>query len=205
LVGVRLIQAYSSFFGREYHALRTEVDNLGAQVDSAIGERVAAGIVQTVLQNNNTVEFWQQYCEITMVPLETDRATEIAGALRQSAQELLRLKAGTPLDAVAPDDNFTRGLANFERLRGALGTYNGAVAAANAVIAAKKRQTQTANPRDLEHALAKLKAQKARHTPAVRQLCESELRFQIEKTALELEKGRERERNMSTLLRHLEA
>jgi hypothetical protein len=39
-----------------------------------------------------------------------------------------------------------------------LGTYNAAVATANAVIAARKRQTQAANPRDVESALARLKA-----------------------------------------------
>lgn len=66
-------------------------------------------------------------------------------ALLQSAQSLLQVKAGTPLDAVAPDDGFTRALADFEALRTSLESYNEAVAAANAVITARKRQAQAAN------------------------------------------------------------
>lgn len=194
LAGVDLIQAYRSFFSREYHALRDEVTGLSGQVDAAIGDRVSAAIDQTVLQNNNSVEFWRDYCEITPpIPLEAGRAVEVITPLRQSAQTLLQVKAGTPLDAVAPDEGFTQTLAAFEGLRTALGTYNAAVAAANAVIAARKRQAQATNVRDVETALAKLKAQKARHTDEVRALCVSDTHLQGEKTVLEEDKGRARE------------
>jgi wobble nucleotide-excising tRNase len=114
-------------------------------------------------------------------------------ALRQSAESLLQTKAGTPLDAVAPDDDFTRALGAFEALRASLGTYNAAVATANAVITARKRQAQAANVRDVEDALARLKAQKARHTGAVQALCAAETRLQGEKTAVEGDKGNARE------------
>jgi wobble nucleotide-excising tRNase len=67
LTGIDLIQAYRSFFSREYHALRDEVTGLSGQVESAVGDRVVAAIDQTVLQNDNSLEFWRQYCEI--VPL----------------------------------------------------------------------------------------------------------------------------------------
>jgi len=60
LDAVRLIRDYRSFFSREYHALREEVAGLKRQVDAAIGERVAAGLEQTVLQNANAAESWQQ-------------------------------------------------------------------------------------------------------------------------------------------------
>jgi wobble nucleotide-excising tRNase len=113
--------------------------------------------------------------------------------LLESAKALLQVKAGTPLDAVAPDEVFTRALAAFEGLRSTLGTYNSAVAGANAVIAAKKRQAQTTSVRDAEAAVAKLKAQKARHTAQVQELCVAEVQFQTAKAALELEKGRVRE------------
>lgn len=64
LTGINLIQDYRSFFSREYHALRDEVTGLSGQVESAVGDRVAAAIDQTVSQNNNSLEFWRQYCEI---------------------------------------------------------------------------------------------------------------------------------------------
>jgi wobble nucleotide-excising tRNase len=194
LGGVDLIQAYSSFFSREYHALRDEVTGLIDQVEGAIGDRVSAAIDQTVLQNTNNLEFWQQYCEMApLVPPESGKAGEVTMALRQSAQSLLQVKAGTPLDAVAPDMGFTEALVDFEALRTSLATYNAGVAAANAVITARKQQAQVANVRDVESALARLRAQKARHTVEVRELCESDTRLQGEKTALEEEKGRARD------------
>jgi wobble nucleotide-excising tRNase len=146
LSGTHLIRAYRSFFSREYHALREEVTGLSGQVENAVGDRISAAIDQTVLQNNNSLEFWRQYCEIApLVPAEAGRRGEVMAALLQSAQSLLQVKAGTPLDAVAPDDGFTRALADFEALRTSLESYNEAVAAANAVITARKRQAQAAN------------------------------------------------------------
>jgi wobble nucleotide-excising tRNase len=108
-------------------------------------------------------------------------------------QSLLQVKSGTPLDAVAPDDGFTKALAAFEALRTSLESYNEAVAGANAVITARKRQAQAANVRDVEDALGRLKAQKARHTGEVREFYVSQRRLQSEKTALEEEKARARE------------
>jgi wobble nucleotide-excising tRNase len=159
VAAVELIAAYRSFFSQQYHALRDDVNAMNRPVDGAVGDRVSAAIEQVLLQNNGSVEFWQSYCDIAPPVLpEAGRVGELMAALRQSAQALLQTKAGTPLDAVAPDDAFTRALGAFETVRTSLGTYNAAVATANAVIAARKRQTQAANPRDVESALARLKA-----------------------------------------------
>jgi wobble nucleotide-excising tRNase len=194
LDAVGLIQDYQSFFSREYHALREEVTGLKRQVDAAIGERAAAALQQTVLQNGNAAESWQQYCELATPALpEAGRIGDIMGALRESAQALLDMKAGTPLDAVPPDDRFTQALGAFEALRTSFGTYNAAVATANAVITARKRQAQAANVRDVENALARLKAQKARHTPEVQALCDTDTRLQAEKSALEADKATARQ------------
>lgn len=194
LDAVGLIQDYRSFFSREYHALRDEVTALKRQVDTAIGERAAATIEQTLLQNGNAAESWQQYCEVTAPALaEAGRIGDSMGALRESAQALLDVKAGTPLDAVPPDERFTQALNAFEALRTSFGAYNAAVATANAVIAARKRQAQAANPRDVEAALARLKAQKARHTPEVQALCDTDARLHAEKGALEADKATARQ------------
>ena len=167
---------------------------LSGQLDEAIGERVAAGIEQTLLQNGGGVEFWQQYCPLAAPVLpEAGRTGKAITALRQAAQALLQIKGGAPLDVVAPDESFTQALAGFEMLRASLEAYNAAVAAANAVIEARQRETQAANARDVETALAKLRAQKVRHTDEVRELCAADERLQGEKIALENEKAQARE------------
>ena len=194
LDGVDLIQAYRDFFSREYHALRNEVESLIGEVDSAIGDRVAAGIQQTLLRNNGNVEFWQQYCTFTPPVLpEADRLGDLLGAFRQAAQTLLQTKRGTPLEAVAPDEGFTRALGAFEALRTSMANYNATVAAAMAVIEARKRETLMADARVVTNALAGLKAQKTRHTEEVRALCAAEERLQAEKGTLNREKAQARE------------
>lgn len=195
LAGVGIIAAYRGFFSREYHALRDEVTNLGRQVETAIGDARAAAVERTLLQNTNNIEFWQQYCNFAAPVLpEAARVGEIAGALRGAAQDLLETKAASPLDAVPPDDRFTQALEGFEQLRASMAGYNAGVAAANAVIDARKRETQAANVRDVENALADLRARKARHTPEVQALCATDVRLQNEKTNLETEKNQTRER-----------
>jgi wobble nucleotide-excising tRNase len=186
--GIELIEAYKSFFGREYHALRDEVNRLNSDVDRAIGERVSAAIDQTVLQNNNAVEFWRDYCEIEAPAMREGGGAAVMAALRQSAQGLLQIKASTPLEAVPPDQSFTQALNDFEVFRAELGTCNASVASANAVIAARKRQLQAANLRDLQNTLAQLNAQKVRHTDEICNQCAYEARLQAEKTTLEQEK-----------------
>jgi len=194
LGGIELIEAYKAFFSREYHALRQEATDLLAEVERTIGDRVAAGIEQVLLQNNGGVEFWQQYCTLAPpVLLETGRVGQSLTALREAAQSLLQIKSATPLEAVAPNNRFTEALRTFEALRASLAAYNASVAAANAAIDARKRETETANVRDAENSLARLQSQRARHTEEGRALCATDERLQGEKTALENEKTRARE------------
>jgi wobble nucleotide-excising tRNase len=194
VAGNELIQAYRSFFSREYHALRDEVTALDAEIDRALGERAAAAIAQTVLQNGSNAEFWRQYCDIAPPDPQAGRAGELMRALRQAAQALLQVKAGAPLEAVPPDAALTAALAAFEELRTALGTYNAAVAVANAAIAARKRQAQAANVRDVEADLARLTAQRARHTDEeARRRCTNDGVLEPQKTGLETEKAEVRE------------
>jgi len=194
LTGISLIQAYNDFFSREYHALSNEVTELGRQINAAIGERIAAAIQQTLLQNANSVEFWHPYC--TFVPpalLDADRVNDILSTLDRAAQTLLNTKAATPLAAVPPDDSFTRALQAFETLRTSIANYNAAVASANAIIDAKKRETGATSVRAVESLIITLKAQKSRHTDEVNDLCVVDARLQQEKNSLENDKIQARE------------
>ncbi|MBI4192256.1 MAG: AAA family ATPase [Betaproteobacteria bacterium] len=194
LDGVALIQAYRDFFSHEYLALRDEVTKHGEDIDDVFSERTAAMIEQTLLQNNNAVEFWQPYCQIAAPILpEAGRVADILAALRSAAQSLLQKKAAAPLEAVPPDDAYTQALTALDVLRASVAAYNAAAAAANSLITAKKQEARAADARAIERALATLKAQKARHTPEIRALCDADTASQREKTGLEQEKERVRE------------
>ncbi len=191
---VSLIQAYRSFFGREYRALRDEANQLKTQVDTAVSEQVASDLEQTLVKNTASAETWRQYCELNNPVLsEAGCVGGIIGALRDAALALLAVKASAPLDAVEPDIPFTRSVEAFETLTTSFMTYNEEVATANSIISQRKGQAQIANVRDLETALANLKAQKFRHTDEVRDLCTIDNRLQGEKADLEDAKATVRE------------
>jgi len=187
---IALIQDYRSFFSREYHALRDEVAALKQQVDAAIDERAAAAIEQAITRNRAAADSWGQYCEFEVPGLREDQSVQaVLRALRGAAQALLDTKAGTPLEAAPPDDLFTEALANFEILRTAIQAYNAAVAAANVTIAARKRQAQSANVRDVENELSRARATKARYTPEAVGLVATDARLGREKATLETHKA----------------
>ncbi len=194
ITNISLVQSYSSFFNREYRALRNEVNQFKTQVDTAVGERMAADLKQTLMQNAVSAESWQQYCEMNVPALpESELIGDIIGALRAAANSLLAIKAGIPLEPVAPDEVFTRSLEAFEALRTSLGVYNEMIVTANTTIAQRKGQARIANERELETALASLKAQKDRHTVEVREICTTAKRLQNEKATLESDKATVRE------------
>jgi wobble nucleotide-excising tRNase len=195
LGNVDLLQAYKDFFGAEYHGLKDEVTALNGEINNVLGEAVSSAIEHAIAQNESAVEFWRQYCTIESPSLpERGAVPELLAAIRNAAQGLLQLKSRAPLEAVAPGEDFTRALRDFEALSKSIAGYNAAVAAVNATIDATKRETQIANLRDVADLLAKLKAQKARHTDEVRQLCEANASLQAQKADLDAEKVATRER-----------
>ena len=175
-------------------ALRDQVAALGRQIESRISDRVSASLTQTLLQNVNNAEFWIQYCNCTAPALNgAEKAAEVMRTLREAAKSLLDMKEARPLLPVPPDERYTQALAGFEALRAAIGEYNSAVAAANAIIEARRHQAEAANLSEVENELARLKAFGARHTESVKELCATDTRLQNEKSALETEKTQARE------------
>jgi wobble nucleotide-excising tRNase len=167
---------------------------LKRQVDTAIGERAGGTLEQAAVQNVATVESWRQFCELETPALPLGTAIgDTLRALREAAQALLDVKAGTPIEAVPPGNRFTEALGGFETLRTSLEAYNAAVATANAIIEARKQQAHAANVRDVENDLARLKSIKVRHTDEGRALCDADTHLQAEKTAIERQKATARQ------------
>ncbi len=191
---LNLVRAYRNYFSRAYHQLRDDVRSVERRVEDALSERVAASIERLLVENAGSEEFWAQYCDLTpLEPPTSGSAATVLGALRGSARDLARRKAAAPLESLAPDAAFTDALTNFERLRTSLASYNAAVAAANAAIEARRRETGAANVREVETRLERLTSQKARHSHQVQAQCAAEACLQQEKRELESRKAEARE------------
>lgn len=194
LKDVTVVEAYRDFFGEAYRALKSEVTALSVQLGNSLGDGGAATIEHALAQNENGSEFWQQYCTLDPPTLpEVGKVQKVFAAIRRAALDLLQRKEAAPLESVAPGEEFTYALKALEELSRSIVAYNTKAAAANATIDATKRATQMANARDVEVALAKLKAQKVRHGVQVRELCELDARLQSEKNSLDAQKVSARE------------
>ena len=194
LAGVPLIDAYKAFFSDAYHALRDEIGALARDIEADFGDREIAAIERTADQNEAGGEFWQQYSTFDPPQLgEPGDVAESLAALRKAALALLERKAAAPLEPLQPDEAFREARAASEQARDTVSAYNAAVDTANAIVAAKKLETEAANVQAAEEALARLKAQNTRHTQAVREACETYQAHLTEKADFERQKTETRE------------
>ena len=182
-----LISAYRAFFSQGYSDLRVAIAAMRTSLDDTLGDRQIAAFEKTVEQNVGVVEFWSRFCEI-VVPASLAGAGDRLRALRNAAASLLIRKAAAPLEAVAFDDAFTDAADQFAMLTAAATTYNGAVTAANALIAARRAATGAADVRTIEATLAGLRLTKKRYEPEPRTACEAYQTAVTEKATIEEDK-----------------
>lgn len=183
------IAAYRNFFSQAYNALRSEISAMRREIDTAFGERAIANLQTRVLTNTASVEYWRRFSEIAGPTIEAERLGETLRALRQSATALLDRKAAAPLEIIFPDSPFTDVLARLADGQEAVNEYQRAVDAANAVIAAKKAATQTADVAKVEAELSDLRTTKRRYEPDAVRACADHAVALAEKKRIEERKA----------------
>ena len=184
-----LVGAYRAFFSQGYSDIRSAIAAMRTSLDDALGDRQIASFERTVDQNVAGAEFWSRFCDIVApVPLPLDGAGDRLRTLRNAIASVLNRKAAAPLEAVAPDDAFTDAAEQFAILTAAATTYNGAVAAANALIVAKKAATGEADIKTIEAALDRLRLTEKRDEPEVITACEEYQDALKEKATIEGQK-----------------
>jgi len=195
LEGLALITAYKAYFSDAYNTLRTEIISLRQLVDTDFSDREIARVERILDQNTAAFEFWSRYCTITLPALGgADRVGDTLRTLRQAALALLDQKAAVPLDPVPADAFFTGAHAALVSAQNDAATYNQAVQAVNATIAAKKAATGAADIRTVENVLTRLRAIKKRHEPDARVACQGYEADLAAKKALEDQKAKVREK-----------
>lgn len=186
-----LISAYNAYFSKAYNALRTEIGVLRQEIEEGFSDQQIAWIERSLDQNTDGLEFWSRYCEISVPALADGERVEGEGlrTVRQDALSLLDRKAAAPLEQVAEDVAFTEAKSILAKMQAEADTYNQAVQAANATIAARKATTAAADMNTVESALTLLRATKKRHEPEASEACLAYKASQDEKKALEVQKG----------------
>jgi wobble nucleotide-excising tRNase len=182
-----LIAAYRAYFSQAYNDLRKAITAMRLSIQNALGDKQIADLEKTIDQNAAGVEFWSRFCDI-VAPASPDGAGDKLRALRQAALALLDRKAAAPLEQIVLDATFTDARDAVSSTAAVTATHNAAVAAANAIINAKKAATGAADVKTVETALAALRLTKKRHEPDMKKACSDYRQAQADKAKIEEEK-----------------
>jgi wobble nucleotide-excising tRNase len=170
--GSKLIAAFRSVFSERYEALVSDIGAMRTTVSQLFGDGALARLETLAEQNKSGAEFWARYVDVDALSLALPAdVSPAAAAVREAALELLARKAASPLEAISVDARFLTAGTGYNAAKVAVMAANAAVQQYNAVIAAKKVATGAADLKVEEANLARLKACKVRHTPAVAALC----------------------------------
>jgi wobble nucleotide-excising tRNase len=185
-----LLHAYRNYFSEAYANFKNEIKTLEANFTSAFSEKKTATLKTTFVQNQANLEFWKKYATVSLPEMPFD---EKIGAVIQTTVDMLapliQQKISAPLEAVAFSPEAEKAAEALAGLKTLIDDYNKAVDAANPAIAAVKKGVETGNAATLRKELARLEAQKKRHSEELSPSCTEHLTAQKEKEQTETNKG----------------
>ena len=187
--GLSLVAAYRAVFSDRYKAMRDEITAMRDQIVQQFGDVAIGDLLIQTEQNKGSIEFWSQYCNFNPASLIVpDDIPNAVRQLGQAAVDLLNCKDRTPLESIQPNDAFnTAAIIHADAHKKAL-QITEAIRTVNALIAAKKDQTDAADLQAAEAELARRQAIKIRHTDPVADLCAAHSQLTKEKEKIERDK-----------------
>ena len=185
LQGSPVIQHYRAYFSDAYAALKRAVSDTLGVVNRTHGGDVSAGFERAVRVAVERRQFWSRFCEVAEVTLDTAAIARDWRAAREAVIAQLAGKQTAPLEPMELSDETRARVAAFDAHRAAIAALNQRLQEANRAIGIAKERAATANSTVLAADLARLKAVRARHTPATTALCDEYLRERAAKEATE--------------------
>lgn len=189
LSGSPVITHYRAFFGEAYRTHQQTIRDAETGFSQTNSPTAALPFERSVRTLTERRGFWAAFGEIPEFNLDSAAATSDWNAVRGQIAALFEQKRAAPLDAIAVPVETRVALDAFSIRRSEIVALNQRISAANQTIAAIKQRAATANTATIAAALARLKATKARHTPAITALCQSYLAEKHAKTVTEQQRN----------------
>jgi wobble nucleotide-excising tRNase len=187
--GSELITAYATYFSHDYRIFKENVVALQRRIETLFSDRVSDSLAHVVARNNDAVEFWREYRTFEEPPpVRAEDIRDVFNALRSVSTDLLARKAESPLEPLAPGEEYSRAVAGVDELRAKVARYNESVAAVNALIGATKDEAGLANVDKVQNDLDLLLATKLRSRDHAKELCEIDAAHALRRQVLENEK-----------------
>lgn len=193
LDGSPVITHYRAYFSDEYAALKRSVTDALASANRVHGGDVLAAFERALRVYGERQQFWSRFCDIPEVALDTADIARSWQTAREALTAALQAKQAAPLERMNLNAEARAAIETFEDHRQVVTELNRSLQEANGRIGRVKEQAAAGNPAALTNDVARLKAVKARHTPATAELCQAYLDEQAAKTATETQRDQARE------------
>jgi len=185
---VDLLSAYQVCFGEFYEQLRAQVATLRAEVEQAGSQANTQAIQHHLVRNTHSLDFWQQFVDITPPTLPFDDVSKALTEYTATATTLLDKKAAALFHQVEEHAKRTTMQRCVTEVTAAITAYNAAVKDVNREIERVKAATQAADATKVEKELAHLEAVKLRVDPTVAAACQTVLDAKTEKARIDTAK-----------------
>ena len=130
-------------------------------------------------------QFWARFCDVPDATIDTAAIARDWRAAREAISEALSAKQAAPLERILLPNQARIAVTAYETHRQTVAAMNRQLQQTNTAIRVVKEQAAIGNPAVLATDVARLKAVKARHTPATAALCQTYLAEKAAKATTE--------------------
>jgi wobble nucleotide-excising tRNase len=163
LQGVRLIQAYRSYFNEDYNELKASVADLARLISNAAPEAIVERMQASFATASATIDGWQEHVEIPPPQFDREAAKEKLTAVREGLDALRFTKEANLLESVGSDDAKNELIGIWGDIAEIVQSCNDSIDNAVSLIAAYKVSLAEVNMDGLRQTIGSLEMAKTRH------------------------------------------
>lgn len=163
LEGRDLIQAYRSYFNKDYNLLKASVADLARLISITTTEAIVERLQASFVTASAIIDGWQEHVEIPPPEFDSVAAKQKLDALRGRLDALRITKEANILESVGSGDTKNELTAIWDELLGIVKSCNECIDNAVNLITAYKTHLAAVNPDGLRQAIVNLEFAKVRH------------------------------------------
>lgn len=163
LEGVDLIQAYRSYFNKDYNLLKASVADLARLISITTPEAIIERLQASFATASAIIDGWQEHVEIPPPEFDSEAAKQKLDAIRGRLDALRLAKEANILESVGSGDTKNELIAIWDELVGIVKSCNDGIDNAFNLITSYKTHLAAVNPDGLRQAIANLELAKVRH------------------------------------------
>jgi wobble nucleotide-excising tRNase len=194
LRGLTLIDHYRAYFSAQYAQLKQQIADTTHEFLQTHGPSdVAAVFDRNIRIAMERRQYWSQFAEIPEIQVDAAAIAEAWVSARDIVFTALQRKQNVPLERIVFSAEDMIRIRAYDQHRQTIRALNEKLQRANDGIAIVKERTAASNRQALASDLARLRAIKVRHTPAIDALCADYLADKAAKARADQEREAARE------------